>query len=187
MSIKKKYEPLSKPNTPLHEIYPELSFVISGIYLEDLKIKLDELFRYVVYFYERNCPELQEHTDLFKAREAVLLKFKIPKSVYSTLLFENIENEMALRYMLYGCDNKFNLFISLSMQFSNMLSKIRKKDDSLSWTESVQSLKSSAEIATISSQLDTLRTEIFGDMKHIEQYAMQKELASMYKAETGML
>lgn len=187
MSIKKKYDPLSKPNTPLHEIYPELSFVISGIYLDSLNIKLDLLFRYVVYFYERNCPELQEHTDLIKAREATLLKFKIPKSVYNTVQFEEIENEMALRYMLFGCDNKFNLFVSLSIQFSNMLFKIRKKDNDSTWSDNIQSLKSSSETLEISNKLDSLRSDIFGDMKHIEQYAMQKELNALYKAETGML
>jgi hypothetical protein len=182
---RKKYDVFGKQE--LHLTYPELSFVISGIFIENSIIKIDDLFRFVVYFYNRDCNELQEHTDVLKAREAALKKFSISKSIYQTKDFENAENEMALRFMMYGSDNLFNVFISLSFQLSNMLASIRKNNKDDTWSDRLNSLKSSSEVVEISERLDVMRQKILGDMKHIEQFAMKKELDNQFKAETAML
>lgn len=185
MIARKKYEVFGKED--LCVTYPELSFMISGLFIENSLIKLDDLMRYVVYFYNRDNNELREHTDVLRAREATLAKFKIPKSVYHKKEFEEAENEMALRFMVYGCDNLFNVFVSLSFQLSNMLESIRKNSKDDTWSDRLNSLKSSNEIVEISSKLDTMRQNIFGDMKHIEQFAMKSELDRQFKAETGMI
>lgn len=188
MKFNKKYDAFSDKNKGLHEVYPELSFIIREIYLGDApKVSLDTVFRFVVYFYDRDCVELQLHTDIMKARDSALKKFGITGSTADAEYFQNAENEMALRYMLYGCDNRFNVFISLSIQLANMLGKVRERDKGSSWNDNLQSLKSSNEIMEISENLDTMRRDLFGDMKHIEQYSMQKELDSMFKAETAMI
>ncbi len=189
MTLRTKYDAFAgKKGEPLHIVYPELAFIISGLYLGDsAKVDIDTVLRFVVYFYDLECLEIRQHTDILKAREASLMKFKIPMAVADSPYFRNAENEMALRYMTLGCDNKFNVFISLSIQLSNMLAKIRERNDGSTWSDNMQSLKSSSEILSISENLDAMRKALFGDMKHIEQYAMQKELDAMFKAETGML
>ena len=67
-----------------------------------------------------------EHTDIIKGREASLAKFKIPKSVYQRKRNLKMLKTRWHRFMVYGCDNLFNVFISLSFQLSNMLASIRK-------------------------------------------------------------
>ena len=185
MIARKKYDVFGKEE--LCVTYPELSIMVSGIFIENAIIKLDEIIRYIVYFYNRDNNELTEHTDVLRAREASLAKFKIPKSVYQRKEFEDAENEMALRFMVYGCDNLFNVFISLSFQLSNMLASIRKNSKDDTWSDRLNSLKSSNEIVEISSKLDTMRQNIFGDMKHIEQFAMKSELERQFKAEAAMI
>lgn len=188
MRFNRRYDAFSSMSRKFNDIYPELSFIVNGIYIgEESKVELDTIFRFVVYFYDKNCPELQLHSDIIKAREAALAKFKIGKGTGASENFVKAENEMAFRYMIYGCDNRFNVFISLSIQLSNMLSKIREDNKSATWEDNVRSLKSSKDVVEISDQLDNMRRELFGDMKHIEQYAMQKELDSMFKAETAMI
>lgn len=45
-----------------------------------------------------------------KSKREALSKFKIVKSVYESTAFINIENEMAMRYMLWNRDNEFSVF-----------------------------------------------------------------------------
>lgn len=186
MIARKKYD-VFKKSDGLHLLYPELAFVIRGIFIENTKITIDELFRFVVYFYNRNCNELQEHKDVTKAREASLLKFKIPRSVYESKTFIDNENEMALRFMLFDCDNQFNVFISLSFQLSHLLASVRVRDTTSGWSDKFQSIKSSSELMEQSEKIDVMRQKLFGDMKHIEQYGIQKELDNVFKAETAMM
>jgi hypothetical protein len=51
----------------------------------------------------------------------------------------------------------------------------------------IKSLDITKQIFDLSEQIDTRRASLFGDMEHIEKYAIQKEIDNKYKCETAML
>lgn len=57
MIARKKYDVFGKEE--LCVTYPELSIMVSGIFIENAIIKLDEIIRYIVYFYNRDNNELR--------------------------------------------------------------------------------------------------------------------------------
>ena len=138
-------------------------------------------------FYELNVIHIFYHRNIVKAREEALSKFKIVRSVYESTVFINLESEMAMRYMLWNRDNEFSVFLSASMQLENLNNRIRTMAADATMADFVKSLGITKDIFDLSEQIDTRRTTLFGDMEHIEQFAIQKELENKYKCESSML
>lgn len=184
----KKYDVFQSPKQNLAEQNPELSFIVNKMYFDnEAGVKLDTILRYVVYFYDRRCEMHTLHTNVGKARIEALRKFSIPKKVYDSISFIETESEMARRYMLWNRDNEFSVFLTISIQLEDLNAKIRAMAKDSSMKENVESLRVSNDIISLSEQIDTRRKILFGNMNHIEKFAMQKEIDNMFKAESGMI
>jgi len=184
----KKYKVFDNTKENFSQKHPELSFIVSGLSFQNTGgIHLDTIMRYVIYFYDRQCQLHTTHTNILKARTEALNKFKILKSVYEDHKFILLESEMALRYMLWNRDNEFSVFISTSIQLENLNHRIRTIGSDSSIADIVKSMAITSQIFELSIQIDTRRASLFGDMEHIEKYALQKEIDNKYKCETAML
>jgi len=170
------------------EKFPELAFIVAGLHFKnEAGIQLDTILRYVIYFYDRRCELHSTHRIVAKAREEALSKFKIVKSISESTAFINIENEMAMRYMLWNRDNEFSVFLSASIQLENLNNRLRTMKADATMADFQKSLGITNDIFDLSEQIDTRRTTLFGDMEHIEQFAIKKELENKYKCENSML
>ena len=188
MTENKKYNVLLNPKSNFAEENPELAFIVTGQSFENVQgVKLDTILRYVIYFYDRKCDLHSLHTSVSKARVEALRKLSIRKSVYESPAFNLVESEMAKRYMLWNRDNEFSVFITISMQLEDLNYKIRTMDNTTNMMDNVISLKVSNEIINLSEKIDNRRKILFGNMDHIEKYAMQKEIDNMFKAESAMI
>lgn len=188
MIDRKKYKVFEKVKENFAVLNPELSFIVAGLdFPNSGGVYLDTIMRYVVYFYDRNCEVHATHTSISKARNEALLKFKILRSVSDSDTFIIVESEMALRYMMWNRDNEMSVFISTSFQLENLNHRIRTITGSSTMGDVIKSLDITKQIFDLSEQIDTRRASLFGDMEHIEKYAIQKEIDNKYKCETAML
>ncbi len=184
----KQYNVFQDKKDNFAEKYPELAFIVAGLHFKnEAGVQLDTIHRFVIYFYDRRCEIHATHRNIVKAREEALSKFKIVRSVYESTVFINLESEMAMRYMLWNRDNEFSVFLSASMQLENLNNRLRTMAADATMADFVKSLGITKDIFDLSEQIDTRRTTLFGDMEHIEQFAIQKELENKYKCESSML
>lgn len=184
----KQYNVFQDKKDIFAEKYPELAFIVAGLHFKnEAGISLDTIHRFVIYFYDRRCELHSTHRIVAKAREEALSKFKILKSLFESKDFINLENEMAMRYMLWNRDNEFSVFLSASMQLENLNNRIRTMAADATMADFVKSLGITKDIFDLSEQIDTRRTTLFGDMEHIEQFAIKKELENKFKCENSML
>ncbi|GEM_PF-2595616 len=187
MSIN-KYKVFENKGSDFLKIHPELTFLLSGIIFDiGLNINIDNLIRYIVYFYSRDCDLHFLYSDVTKSRAEALDKFNISKRIYNDKKFIIIESEMAKRFMLWGRDNEFSVYITISMQLEDLNDKIRTMGKDTNMVENVNSLKVSSEILSLSEKIDQIKDRLFGKMLYIEEYASRQIIENKYKAELSIL
>ena len=89
--------------------------------------------------------------------------------------------------MLWGRDNEFSVYITISMQLEDLNDKIRTMGKDTNMVENVNSLKVSSEILSLSEKIDQIKDRLFGKMLYIEEYASRQIIENKYKAELSIL
>lgn len=161
----------------VREEYPELEILYKDIDVSNINIELENIIRHVVWFYSKDNTEAYNNYPKYNERYNISLsQQKINKTKSESTIFQNIESEIAFRFLMLQGDTLFEVWISVKKRLSIICKNLRIEEDDIRWTDQKNASETADKVIEQSSKIEDLEKRLFGDHEKIKQFAISNEL-----------